>query len=1007
MTFIPQIYGQTSETNSFELNSSAEYNANSGTTGTATSTTVVLSNGSATDDVYNNRVIEFNYASTNDAYIIVDYIGSTKTAVVAQFRNRPPTGSPYVIHQHSGICRQQSIPTDRTALTLKLSASPYTDFYTGAIIKILYGAGIGQVRRIKSYTSGVVYVNQNWDDLPDETSLYAIYGEGGLATTATASTIDLDGQQSLIVAGGLCEIIDGTGRGQVRQINSISGNTLSISPDWTVLPDATSRYVMYVGATGTYEDVLNFAMVVCSTNISPKLGNRALLELKMSLDSDGKHNVSKLIEVDIVRESTVNTLNVSANYFRVSLVALGTKISGQLQTTYNAQQSNRPIRSLSSHLDNATDCDIVRGVIAGRMDGGQYQNVHVDSLGSMCVRLANPLTRFGDVRTAQLTPVAQISFTYGISDFDTELFLNPGTFATTQVDGTASTKMVVRVFLPVGSAFASSGAGNYFTLENGSGASFYVWFNVSSGNSDPSPGGTGIEVAITSSMTTLQVASACVSPLSTHFTAVVLIGNILQITNLTNGVCRGINLLGMPTQSGSSVSSVANSSLARLATGTGIGDYVVFRSRRAIKYRPAFGCEVRFSVMFGSPVLSTSMYCGVGNSTGGLFVGYTDSSFQIIRRNGGIHAIRQLKITSVSGATPGVISLWIDGTTYQINITNVSSVQAVATIIAAQNYESTGYKTECIDDTVLFISVLVLAGTGDNKFEFAAGSTNIATTFTLISNTQNTTNYITQQASWNIDRLDGYGRSGMCLNPQRGNIFSITYQGFGFGSAVFSVLNPATGEFTPFHYMSYVNENTTVSMAQPSMQLTSFISSNMSTTPAEMWLAGAAGFLEGQISRFDPVISVSNTHNDQTTSNTNRILMALRTPLTFRNVISQVQIFIQSLTTSSSKSADNVRATISFRLVLGGTPSEQLNYNYADTVNSAIIVAKPTNATLSGGQVLFITSVISEGSDTVNLRDMNIIVQKHNNLYIVYSHATPTNSGDIDVSADIVWVEDS
>jgi hypothetical protein len=411
--------------------------------------------------------------------------------------------------------------------------------------------------------------------------------------------------------------------------------------------------------------------------------------------------------------------------------------------------------------------------------------------------------------------------------------------------------------------------------------------------------------------------------------------------------------------------------------------------------------------MFGSPVQSASMYSGVGNSTGGLFVGYTDSSFQIIRRNGGIHAVRQLTVSSVAGASVGTILLYIDGLPFQIDVSNVSTSQSVATTIATQNYDSIGYKTECIGNTILFISTLVVAGTGDNKFDFDGGTTNVSATFALISNAQNTTNFITPQASWNIDRLDGYGRSGMCLNPQRGNIFSITYQGFGFGSAIFSIINPATGEFIPFHHMSYVNENTVVAMAQPSMQLTSFISSNLATTSAEMWLAGAAGFLEGQINRFDPVISVSNGHNDQMGTNTNRILMALRTPLTFRNIISQVQIFIQSLTTSSSKSADNVRATISFRLVLGGTPNEQLNYEYADQTNSAIIVAKPSNATLSGGQVLFITSVVSEGSATTNLRDMNIIVQKHNNLYITYSHTTPTNGGDIDVSADIVWIEDA
>jgi len=66
-------------------------------TGTATGTTtaVVLSAGVATDDIYNNNLLYVN----GEYRVIVDYVGSTKTATVAAF-SAAPSGTYYV---YSGI----------------------------------------------------------------------------------------------------------------------------------------------------------------------------------------------------------------------------------------------------------------------------------------------------------------------------------------------------------------------------------------------------------------------------------------------------------------------------------------------------------------------------------------------------------------------------------------------------------------------------------------------------------------------------------------------------------------------------------------------------------------------------------------------------------------------------------------------------------------------------------------------------------------------------------------
>jgi hypothetical protein len=66
------------------------------------------------------------------------------------------------------------------------------------------------------------------------------------------------------------------------------------------------------------------------------------------------------------------------------------------------------------------------------------------------------------------------------------------------------------ITFPAGSAFSASGPGNYFELYTGGNANaYYIWYNVSGGNTDPAPAGfTGVVVDITATSTAAQVASA-------------------------------------------------------------------------------------------------------------------------------------------------------------------------------------------------------------------------------------------------------------------------------------------------------------------------------------------------------------------------------------------------------------------------------------------------------------------------------------------------------------------
>lgn len=62
-----------------------------------------------------------------------------------------------------------------TSITLDASASSTTDFYQGAVIRIISGTGAGQSRTITAYngTSKAATVNTAWATVPDNSSIYA------------------------------------------------------------------------------------------------------------------------------------------------------------------------------------------------------------------------------------------------------------------------------------------------------------------------------------------------------------------------------------------------------------------------------------------------------------------------------------------------------------------------------------------------------------------------------------------------------------------------------------------------------------------------------------------------------------------------------------------------------------------------------------------------------------------------------------------------------------------
>jgi Ca2+-binding RTX toxin-like protein len=138
------------------------------------------------------------------------------------------------------------------------SAVDFTDAHV--FVVITSGTGAGQMRAIDSIVNdNTVQVKSNWGTNPDSSSRYeivsglrALRGDVTGGTTSTLSDANADFTGRLNPNGVyFVEIVDGNGRGDVRKIESFTKTTLTVAPNFSAAPGASSgidgRYQIYLG----------------------------------------------------------------------------------------------------------------------------------------------------------------------------------------------------------------------------------------------------------------------------------------------------------------------------------------------------------------------------------------------------------------------------------------------------------------------------------------------------------------------------------------------------------------------------------------------------------------------------------------------------------------------------------------------------------------------------------------------------------------------------------------
>jgi hypothetical protein len=483
-------------------------------------------------------------------------------------------------------------------------------------------------------------------------------------------------------------------------------------------------------------------------------------------------------------------------------------------------------------------------------------------------------------------------------------------------------------------------------------------------------------------------------------------GDILT-TSMTqvfsNTFIYGLNTNLVTTVNQGGATSVSNNILSCSTTTN--GNISTVRSRQYVKYAPGIGVAIRFAAIFSDPTIKNTSIMGLGTPECGVFFGTygngAHNKFSTIVISNAKKQIVTMNVTK--GSTNAVALTVILGgiSYYPINIITCATSQDIAYNIAKADYSGTSPGWTASSSGTVITFVCIETGPQTGTYDIALNTTpgawvNQITTLQL--GTVGTNTIITQD-SWNIDKMDGNGPSGMILDPTQGNVYWIKYQYLGFGQITFGVEDSNTGKLIPVNAIKYTNSNTAVSLSNPSMP---FMMSSINTSNIQniIQCASYAAFIEGNPG-LSPIIQ--NYQYNASFSGTKPIF-SLRV----------VQVFNLPSTTGNSLVNQATISPLSINVSNNTTMPLILTIIENCTLDTAIFIKIPnlsvveydtTATTIKTQGITRLSICVAAGTNQiVNLTEYNIICEPGSILSV---QGTMNNAADINNIAAIAiqWAE--
>lgn len=255
-------------------------------------------------------------------------------------------------------------------------------------------------------------------------------------------------------------------------------------------------------------------------------------------------------------------------------------------------------------------------------------------------------------------------------------------------------------------------------------------------------------------------------------------------------------------------------------------------------------------------------------------------------------------------------------------------------LVGAANYTSSASNTDFVD------SVL----TGCNGASFG------------ILYRNNSSDTFIAQTSFNIDKINGTGKSGFNIDYTKGNIYQVQYPFLGYGDILISVQNPDTGLLIPVHRIKYANTSTAIEFTNPNLSFYALVKNSGNTTNLTTYVGSFAGFITGERKFLGANFS---TAHRKTTITTRTNIFSLKMATSLNGAVVKGITRLRSCSFACDGGNDSCHFEIVKDTTLGGTPSyAPVSGSTADngatltSANSAISV-DTAGTTLTGGTIQF------------------------------------------------------
>ena len=265
------------------------------------------------------------------------------------------------------------------------------------------------------------------------------------------------------------------------------------------------------------------------------------------------------------------------------------------------------------------------------------------------------------------------------------------------------------------------------------------------------------------------------------------------------------------------------------------------------------------------------------------------------------------------------------------------------------------------------------------------------------------------QSTWNYDTMLGGTPSGKILVPTNLNVYQVKFQYLGGGNIFYYVLNDLSGRWVLVHMVRNAGNLTSPNLRNPSMPVYFEAQNTTNTSAIVIKTASVGQFLEGQRHFLGPRGAIDATIAS-VAATTQTSLIALRNATSFNGTTNYAISHLRQISLSANDTG-TTKGCVNLRLIKNPTTSfasftpyngTTANGGVTITAGQSTMSSNVTALTISGGNVVYTSTINIGGSSTIDVTDFDISVYPGDVVcFVAYSTASgPT------VGMSVVWNED-